>query len=122
MGAFVGAVAQSHLMGGLAFLVLSLAAWRLWVPVTFDLSSKGILQRTLGSQRWIPWRYVARFECHRSGVLLLADSEKSLLSPLRSVFIKWNGQKQEIQRVVTYYLDRTSQPAGSTTEPFATGD
>jgi hypothetical protein len=107
-------------MGLMITLALVAASWRIFVPVRFSFSSKGIVQTTLGLRRRISWRELARYEYYPRGALLLRDAERTFLSPLNGVFIKWDGQRAELMRLLEYYMDRQSVPAGSSTESYLT--
>jgi hypothetical protein len=118
VAALAAQASASWIMGALVFLALATSAWRLWIPVTFDFNSKGILQTALGRRRRTAWSQIAGFQSYTGGVLLLADAERSVLSPLQGVFVAWQGQRAELLRVLEYYLNAEAAPAGSTTESF----
>ena len=98
-----GFIAASALMGGGCFAALAVAAWRLWVPVTFEFRSRGVIYTVLGRARQIPWTQIARYEVRPRGLLLFAEADTSPLAALRSVYIPWNGQRAAILEVVGFY-------------------
>lgn len=110
MAAGAGVVAESGTMGGASFVALAIAAWRLWVPVTFEFRSRGVIYRVLGRSRQIPWTQIARYEVRPRGLLLLAEDDTSPVALLRSLFVSWNGQQAAILEVVVFYMT----PRGST--------
>ena len=103
LAAGAGVVAQSGLMGGVCFAALAMAAWRLWVPVTFEFRSRGVSYRVLRRSRQIPWTQIARYEVRSRGLLLFAEDDTSPLAALRSTYIQWNGQRAAILEVVAFY-------------------
>lgn len=103
MAAVAGVVAHSGLMGGGCFAALAIAAWRLWVPVTFEFRSRGVIYSVLGRSRRIPWTQIARYEVRPRGLLLFAEDDKSPLAALRSTYVQWNGQQAAIKEVVEFY-------------------
>lgn len=103
MAAGAGVVAESGLMGGGCFAALVIAAWRLWVPVTFEFRSRGVIYSVLGRSRRIPWTQIARYEDRPRGLLLFAEDDTSPLATLRSIHVQWNGQRAAILEVVAFY-------------------
>jgi len=111
-------VSQSAPMGGVCLGVLFVASWRMWIPISFEFSSKGVSQSVFGWQRRVPWTQIARCEIRRQGVLLLADAELTPLSPLRGVFVRWNRQREEVLGAIDYFLARRRRISMSTTKTF----
>jgi len=103
-GVAAGLLSQSVVMGLASFAALTGAFWRMWIPVTFELGHKGILQSVLGRQRRIPWKTIARYEIHRRGVALLPADDATVLSPLRSLYLSWGSHREELLAVVQYYV------------------
>ncbi len=98
-----GVVAESGAMGGVCFAALAIAAWRLWVPVTFEFRSRGVIYSVLGRSRRIPWTHIARYEDRPRGLLLFAEDDTSPLATLRSIHVQWNGQRAAILEVMAFY-------------------
>ncbi|MEX0818544.1 MAG: hypothetical protein WD070_03095, partial [Pirellulaceae bacterium] len=116
MSVGAGVVAHSGWMGGVCFAVLAMAAWRLWVPVTFEFRSRGVTYRAFGRPRQIPWTQIARYEIRPRGLLLFAEQDTSPLSALRSLYIEWNGQRAAILEVVAFYT--TARVSVASTRTF----
>jgi hypothetical protein len=107
-----GSIARSYGMGCLVFVALAFSVWRLWVPVKFELTSKGLTQSVLGRRRRIPWSEFARFEVRQKGVLLFVDQDSSPLAALRGVFIRWQDQRAPLLEILeTYLRARVATPA-----------
>jgi hypothetical protein len=102
--ALAGLIAQSGLMGGACFVALAIAGWRLWIPVTFQFRSKGVMYGVLGINRQIPWTRIARYEPRRDALLLFPDGDESRLAALRCLYIRWNDNRDAIMEVVEYYM------------------
>ncbi len=100
----VGWVAHSALMGVVSFAALSIALWRLWVPVTFELGPRGVVQIVLGRRRRIPWSSLARYQVRSRGVLLLADDGRGPAAALRGLFLRWGRHREVLLAVVERYL------------------
>ncbi|MBC8355403.1 MAG: hypothetical protein H8E66_25780 [Planctomycetes bacterium] len=103
LAAGAGSVAQSGFMGGISFAALAIAAWRLWIPVTFELRSRGVISTVFGRSRQIPWTQIARYEVRPRGLLLFAEEDTGPMAAFRSVYIRWNGQRAAVLEVVAFY-------------------
>jgi hypothetical protein len=112
------AASASWAMGGLILTALIISAWRLWVPVTFDFSAKGITQTALGRQTRIAWWQVAGYKVYSRGVLLIAGEERALLPPLQGLYVQWGGAQPQLLKLLRHYLGGQSAPSGSTTESY----
>ncbi len=115
ISAAAGGVAESGAMGGVCFVALATAAWRLWIPVTFDIRSRGVIYTVLGRSRQIPWTYIAGHEITRHGLRLFAEDKTAPWSVLRSLYIRWNGQRAAILEVVAFYSNTRVSVASTRT-------
>jgi hypothetical protein len=106
VGAAVGAgvLAGSLPMGSLALGALGISLWRLWIPVKFELGSRGVSQSVFGRRRRIGWSDIPSFEVRSHGVLLLPSREPLLLSRLRGLYIRFAGRREELLASVEYYV------------------
>jgi len=115
MAAGAGVVAHSGLMGGSCFAALAVAAWRLWVPVSFEFGSRGLIYGVLGRSRQIPWTQIARYKVRPRGLLLFPEDDTSPLATLRSIHVQWNGQRAAILEVVAFYMNARISVASTKT-------
>ena len=92
-------------------VMFTLALWRLWLPVKWELGLTGITMVVLGFHRRIPWLAVARFELRDDGVWLFADREAV---PQRGTFIGYGGQKERVRACIEYYLGTWTAATEST--------
>jgi hypothetical protein len=97
-----------HLAIGAA-LVLAVAAWRFFVPVTFELNAEGVHQWVWGRHRRIPWSEIRRHRIFSSGVLLLPHEQGPPVDVMHGLFLPWGLRRDEILAQLRYYLD---PPAG----------
>ncbi|MBP86248.1 MAG: hypothetical protein CMJ64_05975 [Planctomycetaceae bacterium] len=96
-----GFVAESGPMGGLCFLALAAAGWRVWARLTYELTSRGVTYTILGRSRRIPWARITRHEERERGLLLFTDDNPTT----RSTFIiRWSDQREAILDVVRFYM------------------
>lgn len=114
-----GALSDNVAMGAICFGCLFLSTWRVWLPVTFVMGTKGISQSTLVFRWRIPWRCFARYETRPRGVWLLSDADPSALSTLRGVFVPWSDQETQVVAVLDFFLAPRRQRAANTTRTFA---
>ncbi len=100
----VGVLSANWYAGVASIVALLISLWRLWVPVTFELGPRGIVQTVWGRSYRISWREFARFQVLRSGVLLLVDPRPSPLDAFRGLFVRFDGQKDDVLAVVNYFM------------------
>lgn len=108
VGFSVAWAANSNAAGVLSFFVLCLTMWRLWIPVTFEVGPRGIIEIVFRRRRMISWRLIARYEIRRHGVLLFAEASPSGLAVLRSTYIRWDKQRDKLLETLQYYLSSRS--------------
>jgi hypothetical protein len=86
-------------------LLIALAAWRVFVPVVFEVNAMGISQHLFGRSRRIAWNSIEYLEVGREGVYLSPDG--SALAALRGLYVPWEAHRAEVLALVEYFL-----PAG----------
>ena len=84
-----------------AALALACALWRCYLPVRWEMNLGGVTQRLGRFTVRIPWIAIAKFEAKADGVWLFADRSAS---PLRGVFLYYEGHQTEILAHLQYYL------------------
>ena len=116
-----GFIAESGPMGGLCFIALAVAGWRLWARITYDLASRGVSYTMLRRSRRIPWARIARHEESDRGLLLITEDERATQS---SLFIRWNGQREAMLDVVNFYMRQriTAESTRTIIESSRVGD
>lgn len=112
-GFTVMSITGSVILGLFTFAAFGVSVWRLWLPVTFDFGQRGIVQTCWKRQRRIPWPQVARYEVLAHGVLLSADADRTVLSPLRSIYVRWNKQKDELLEQLDFFLSESGDEANA---------
>ncbi|HEY5315208.1 MAG TPA: hypothetical protein VIK18_21935 [Pirellulales bacterium] len=88
--------------GGAALVCL--AAWRLFVPVVFELGPMGISQQILGRSTRIAWGSIERAQVGRQGIFFSLDG--AVLAPLRGLYVPWDGNRDEVLGHVAYFMPR----------------
>ena len=94
----VGCAVLSHSvsMGLLAGLAMTLALWKLWLPVTTEFEPRGIVLTALGRRRRIAWREIDHLELREGGVFLCTQSLPLHRAALRSVFLPCGEDRESI--------------------------
>jgi len=119
LGVVAWIVSDNIGMGFVCAGALLLSSWRLWLPVTFELGTKGVCQSTWFYKWRIPWRCFARFETRPRGVWLLCDTSPSPFSTARGIFIGWSNQETQILAVLEFFLAARRHRAANTTRTYA---
>lgn len=84
--------------------LVCLAAWRLFVPVIFELGPMGVCQQILGRSTRIPWGSIERAQVGRQGVFFSLDG--AVLASLRGLYVPWDGHRDEVLGQVAYFMPR----------------
>ena len=103
VGVVVGWLTGRAHLAVLAVAALAVSAWRLFVPVVFELGEAGIDRRILGRRRHIPWEAIHRHEVGPDGLLLLADEDRSPLCHLRALYVPWGAHAAEVLAQLRHY-------------------
>lgn len=87
-----------------AALVLALAGWRFYVPVSYELNAMGVTQEILGRRRRVAWTAIDRVEVLRRGIVL--EIENAGRGGSREVYIPWEDRRDDVLAHLRYYLSR----------------
>jgi hypothetical protein len=119
LGVVVRWLSEHTHLAVLAVLAVAAAAWRFFVPVTFELSETGIDRWIFGRRRHVPWAVIRRYEIGPDGVLLFPDNARSPLAPLRGLFIPWSTHRDEVLAAFRCFLPGGEADSGK--RPMARG-
>jgi hypothetical protein len=109
-------------MGALCLLVLLAATWKVWIPVKCQIGPRGVTIRFWRCQRHLAWSQIDRFEVRHHGVLVVLDTDRSVLSYLRSVYLPWRGDLDDVRRTCEHYhpyFSLSDAQAETLTDPTA---
>jgi len=118
VGVVASAISGYSMMGAVCSFTLVLSSWRLWLPVTFELGTKGITQSTLVFLWRIPWHCFARYETRHGGVWLLNDAKPAPFSTLRGTYVPWSDQAVQVRAVLDFFLSSRRHRAAQTTQTY----
>jgi len=103
IGVMVGWLTGRVYLAVLAVAALAATAWRLFVPVVFEVSEAGIDRWVFGRRRHIPWEAIHRHEVGPDGILLFSDDDRSPLRHLRALHVPWGTHADEVLTKLRHY-------------------
>ena len=115
---FTGMLSTSVVMGLLVGCALTIASWRYWLPVSYEIGPYGIRQIVFKRIQRISWRQFSRIEFRPQGIRFFPDHDPAQLANLRALYICHPKQDETLKQVVTYYME-SLQPASTTSRPTA---
>lgn len=98
-------------MGGVVLVLLLLALWRLWLPVTYQLDRRGIVERVLGRSRYVSWLAITAVQLQDRGMILKADRANVPLAAIDALYIPWGGKQAEMTAMVQYFVPHRMEPS-----------
>ncbi len=109
-----GHYAQSTGMGIVALLALLFVFWKLWVPVHYEVGSRGITQKFAIWRRHVPWSSVTRFEVRYRGVVFFIDAEPHPLAAFRGLYVPCAREAADVVKLAEFFIRLRDSAAGST--------
>jgi len=103
IGVMVGWLTGRVYLAVLAVAALAATAWRLFVPVVFEVSEAGIDRWVFGRRRHIPWEAIHRHEVGPDGILLFSDDDRCPLRLLRALHVPWGTHADEVLTQLRHY-------------------
>jgi hypothetical protein len=98
----VGLATESPRWMAVSAALVAAAAWRVFVPVVFELNALGVSQHLLGRIRRIPWSAIEYARVGREGVFFTLDG--AALADFRGLYVPWESRRNEVLALVEYYL------------------
>lgn len=99
-GVFVWWYSQSAIFAFLAGLILTASLGVFFFPTRYTLAEDGITVEFLGTKQVKKWSGFARAEPEKNGIFLSPFARKSFLEHYRGVFVRYDGNKEEVDRFV----------------------
>jgi hypothetical protein len=119
VAAVVGYATGSPRWMAASVALVAAAAWRIFVPVVFELNTLGVSQHLLGRIRRIPWSAIEYARIGREGVFFSLDGTP--LADLRGLYVPWENRRNEVLAVVDYYLQASRRQGNCTPAPGVPG-
>ena len=114
----VGSATGSPRWMAVSVVLVAAAAWRIFVPVVFELNALGVSQHLLGRIRRVPWSAIEYACIGREGVFFSLDGTP--LADLRGLYVPWESRRNEVLALIEYYLP-ASRRQGNCTPSIAAG-
>jgi hypothetical protein len=102
-------------MGGgwvLALAVMAALAailWQFLVPVTFEATPLGLRRYALGRVRLVPWQAMRAYQLRPTGVVFYQSPDPSRLDLLRSLFVPYPADEDELLLALRMYLPHATE-------------
>jgi hypothetical protein len=100
MGWAVARFTGSPTPGLVALLLLTASLWRFWLPVNFEFTPRGIVQRCLGRTRFTAWSKISGVQVGHQGLRLLRSGELTSAERLSGMYLPWGNQREEVLKFI----------------------
>lgn len=97
-------VTESWLAACAAPVLLIVAAWRFFIPVSYTVDAGGVSWRVMGRRRSIAWSSVRHCAVRHQGVVLYMRHRVAPLDTLRSVYVPWCGHRDALLESLKRWL------------------
>lgn len=99
-GVFVWWYSQSTIFALLAVLILTASLGVFFFPTRYTLAEEGLTVEFLGTKQVKKWNSFVRAEPEKNGIFLSPFARKNFLEHYRGIFVRYNGNKKEVDRFV----------------------
>jgi hypothetical protein len=114
LAAICGWLSQSPAMGLLTWLVLMIAMWRAWLPVTYQLGRNGVDLSVLSRNRHYDWWQFSDFETNEQTIVLKSKRADYRAPDGGDLCIHWANRRDEVVAAVGFYVGSRRVPQTST--------
>ena len=104
IGGICAYLANSWLPGLLAVVGLTITLWQFFVPVNYAIDSMGIRRSALGRTHVIEWPAACAYQERPTGMLLFQRPDPIAIDALRSTFIPFPADDDEVLCALREYL------------------
>jgi hypothetical protein len=92
-----------------ASIGLAATLWRFFLPTDYEAAAVGLRRRVLGRTRLVPWHAVRAYRLRASGIVLYQRSNPSGADLLRSMFIPYPADADELLCAMRQYASHASE-------------
>ncbi len=96
VGILVWFLGGGWLLAAAAMTGLAATLWQFLLPVDYEISTLGLRRRALRRARLVPWHTVRAYQPRTSGIVLYQRSDPTKLDLLRSVFVPYPADEDEL--------------------------
>ena len=105
-GFFVLWYSQSVIFAFLAALILTASLGVFFFPTRYTLAEEGLTVEFLGTKQFKKWGSFVRAEPEKNGIFLSPFARKGFLEHYRGIFVRYDGNKEEVDRFVLNALSK----------------
>jgi len=105
-GIFVWWYSQSTIFALLAALILTASLGVFFFPTRYTLTEEGLTVEFLGTRQVKKWSGFVRAIPESNGIFLSPFARKSLLEHYRGIFVRYDGNKDDVDRFVLNVLSK----------------
>lgn len=105
-GFFVLWYSQSIIFAFLAALILTASLGVFFFPTKYTLNEDGLTVEFLGTKQLKKWSGFVRAEPEKNGIFLSPFARKSFLEHYRGIFVRYDGNKEEVDSFVLNALGK----------------
>jgi hypothetical protein len=88
---------------------LSATLWQFFLPVEYEIGPLGLRQQALGRTRLMPWHAVRAYQLRSSGVVLYPRDEPTKADLLRSLFVPYPADADELLCAMREHLSHAAE-------------
>ena len=104
VGVGTGVISHSLITGIFALVLLTVTLSRLWLPVSYEVGTLGIIEVVWKRRRCLAWRQIAGYRVFKNGVLIFHALDENAGSGLFGMYIPTTGHRDAILSVLKRYV------------------
>ncbi len=90
-------------------LGLATTLWKYFMPIDYELAPLGLRRRVLGRTRVVPWHSIRAYRLRPSGVVLYQRSEAGVIDLLRSMFVPFPPDADDLVSAMRQYASHAAE-------------
>lgn len=90
---------------------LAVTLWPFILPVKYEVTSLGVRRRVFNHMRLVPWHAIRAYQLRPTGIVLYQRSDPSTVDLLRSMFIPYPVDADELLVAVRQYASHAIELA-----------
>jgi hypothetical protein len=92
-----------------AVVGLAGSLWQFFLPVGYELDALGVRRFAIGHSRLMPWHAVRAYQLRPTGVVLYQCAEPTKFDLLRSVFVPYPAEEDELICALREHLPHAAE-------------
>jgi hypothetical protein len=107
----VASSTKNWLAVGLIAAAFAGTTWRIWLPIRYEVNSRGLVQSCCGRVRHVNWSMVRRIEILPRGLRLLKHTDPGPFDAWRALYVPWGDHGGEVLTIVELRLETSTKDA-----------